>query len=77
MQNLSNQIGIKVERPLHIEASAVGVAFLTGLSLGYFSDLTDLEKILQKDMVFNPVINRFAIDTDYVNWEKAVKKLLS
>ena len=77
MQNLSNQIGIKVERPLHIEASAVGVAFLTGLSLGYFSDLTDLEKILQKDMVFNPVSNRFAIDMDYANWEKAVKKLLS
>ena len=77
MQNLSNQIGIKVERPLNIEASAVGVAFLTGLSLGYFSDLTDLEKILQKDMVFNPVSNRFAIDTDYANWEKAVKKLLS
>jgi len=36
-----------------------------------------LEKILQKDMVFNPVSNRFAIDTDYANWEKAVKKLLS
>ena len=77
MQNFSDQIGIRVERPSNIEASAVGVAFLTGLSLGYFSNLNDLEKIVKKDKVFNPESNRFAIDRDYSNWKKAVKKLLS
>ena len=77
MQNLSDQIGISVERLSNIEASAVGVAFLTGLSLGYFSDLNELEKILQKDIVFNPENNRLASDRDYFNWKKAVERLIS
>ena len=77
MQNLSDQIGISVERLSNIEASSVGVAFLTGLSLGYFSNLNDLEKILQKDRIFNPSSNRIVSDSDYSIWKKAVNKLIS
>ena len=77
MQNLSDQIGISVERLSNIEASSVGVAFLTGLSLGYFSNLNDLEKILQKDRIFNPSSDRTVSDIDYSIWKKAVNKLIS
>ena len=77
MQNLSDQIGISVERLSNIEASSVGVAFLTGLSLGYFSNLNDLEKILQKDRIFNPSSDRIVSDIDYSIWKKAVNKLIS
>ena len=69
MQNLSDQIGISVERLSNIEASSVGVAFLTGLSLGYFSNLNDLEKILQKDRIFNPSSDRIVSDSDYSIWK--------
>ena len=77
MQNLSDQIGISVERLSNIEASSVGVAFLTGLSLGYFSNLNDLEKILKKDRIFNPSSDRIASDSHYSIWKKAVNKLIS
>ena len=77
MQNLSDQIGISVERLSNIEASSVGVAFLTGLSLGYFSNLKALENILQKDRIFNPSSDRIVSDIDYSIWKKAVNKLIS
>ena len=76
MQNVSDQIGIEVERAQNIEASAMGVAFLTGLSLGYFSNLNDIGKISKLNKNFNPSKDRVLFEKKYSNWKKTIKKLL-
>ena len=76
MQNVSDQIGIEVERAQNIEASAMGVAFLTGLSLGYFSNLNDIGKISKLNTNFNPSKNRVLFEKKYSNWKNTIKKLL-
>jgi glycerol kinase len=54
----------------------MGVAFLTGLSLGYFSSFNDIGKISKLNTNFNPSKNRILFEKKYSNWKKTIKKLL-
>ena len=72
MQFLSDILAIEVERPVVMETTALGAAYLAGLQAGVYEGLADLRNNWQQDRVFAP-----AMDTDermslLNDWKKAV-----
>ena len=54
MQLQSDLLGLCVERPTILETTALGAAFLAGLSSGVWSDLKELGALRKVDRVFKP-----------------------
>ena len=77
MQKVSDQLGMKIIRPKNREASAFGVAFLIGLSLGFFKNLDVISNYSEVDRIFNPKNDKVLIEHDYERWKEAVRKLLN
>jgi len=77
LQKISDQLRLKVERPINVEASAFGVACLLSLSLGVFKDFAAVNDCLKIDKIFEPENDTALIDKEYERWTEAIKKLLS
>ena len=77
LQKISDQLRLKVERPINVEASAFGVACLLSLSLGDFKDVAAIDDYLKIDKIFEPKNDTVLIDKEYASWTGAIKKLLS
>lgn len=77
MQFQSDILGVEVQRPMITESTALGAAFLAGLSVGFWENK---EKITEKLMVensFDPFMEEKTRKKLYKGWEKAVKRSLS
>ena len=72
-QKLSNILGVEVERPKIIETTSLGAAFLAGISAGLFDDLNALKKSREIERTFFPEKE----SNKYLEWKKAVKKVLT
>ncbi len=62
-----------VARPKVLESTALGAAYLAGLSVGYWT-LDDLNKVREIDRHFTPEIDPQKIDKLLVRWHKAVDR---
>lgn len=69
----SNILNIKIERPINIETTAMGVAYLAGLESSFYNKI-DSKEI---DKSFSPSFSKKKIDRLYANWKRAVKATLS
>lgn len=76
MQFLSDILQIPVERSFFIETTALGAAFLAGLSIGVFSSLQKIEQLFCCDKRFEPMISSSASNDLYNAWEKAVAGIM-
>ena len=72
-QKLSNTLGVEVERPRIIETTSLGAAFLAGISAGLFDDLNGLKESREIERTFFPEKE----SNKYLEWKKAVKKVLT
>ena len=72
-QKLSNILGVEVERPRIIETTSLGAAFLAGISAGLFDDLNGLKESREIERTFFPEKE----SNNYLEWKKAVKKVLT
>ncbi|URQ65989.1 glycerol kinase GlpK [SAR86 cluster bacterium] len=72
-QQLANTLQVEVSRPVIIETTSLGAAFLAGLKAELFEDLSSLEETKVIDKVFLPN----AEEGRYQEWKAAVKKILS
>ena len=72
-QKLSNILGVEVERPKIIETTSLGAAFLAGISAGLFDDLNKLKESREIERTFFPEKE----SNKYLEWKKAVKKVLT
>ena len=72
-QKLSNILGVEVERPRIIETTSLGAAFLAGISAGLFDDLNGLKESREIERTFFPEKE----SNKYLEWKKAVKKVLT
>ncbi len=72
-QKLSNMLGVEVERPKIIETTSLGAAFLAGISAGLFDDLNGLKESREIERTFFPEKE----SNKYLEWKKAVKKVLT
>ena len=77
MQFQADLLGIPVVRPKVIETTALGAAYLAGLSCGLFKDLDQLSAQWQVDRRFTPTMARERADELMARWERAVRQTIT
>ncbi|MCH2172404.1 glycerol kinase GlpK [Myxococcota bacterium] len=74
MQFQADCLGIPVERPDVLEATAFGAAALAGLSVGFWSDRSEVESAARRLRVFEPQMSSDRRDDLYGGWKRAVER---
>lgn len=77
MQIQADLLGIPVVRPKVIETTALGAAYLAGLTTGMYRDLGELQAQWQVDRRFLPTLSRADAATRMARWEQAVRQTLA
>jgi glycerol kinase len=67
-------LGVPVLRPKVIETTALGAAYLAGLSCGVYAGLDQLSEQWQAERVFYPTIERGRAEERMQTWEHAVRQ---
>jgi glycerol kinase len=73
MQFQADLLGIQVVRPKVIETTALGAAYLAGLSCGVYGNLDELSAQWQVDRSFRPTMSRARAEELMAQWEHAVR----
>jgi len=77
MQNLSNQLGAPVDRPVVTETTALGAAYLAGLQVGMLPAPAEFAKGWALERRFEPQISSEQRDQAYAGWQDAVRRTLT
>ena len=77
MQFQADLLGVDIERPRHIETTAIGAAYLAGLGVGLWGNIDELELHRQVDRVFSPQMSELQRQDKLSAWRNAVKRVLS
>lgn len=72
MQTQSNISNAPVYRPMCVETTATGAAYLAGLAVGYWKDLSEIQQNWAVDRFFAPEISQEQRDKLIRGWRKAV-----
>ena len=76
MQFQADLLDRPVERPLQIETTALGAAYLAGLTVGVWSDMAELEKYRKVDQVFTPSMSTSIRQEKLAGWKTAVDQVI-
>ena len=74
LQFQSDITGVPVLRPSTLETTALGAAYLAGLAVGYWDDLTEIRRNWQVSAAFNPELTHEAAEEKVAGWHHAVKQ---
>ena len=74
MQFQADLLGIPVVRPEVTETTALGAAYLAGLSTGVYSDVSQLSKLWRIERRFMPTMGRAQAEESMARWERAVRQ---
>jgi glycerol kinase len=74
MQFQSDILGIPVVRPRVAETTALGAAYLAGLSTGYWENIEELKQQWQPDRQFTGTLDRKEAEKLMNKWKEAVKR---
>lgn len=73
MQMQSDFSGIAVQRSSTAEATALGAAFLAGLSVGFFRDRREIKTLVSAGKIFEPQMQKETRKQRLVGWKNAVQ----
>ena len=76
VQQLSDTINLRVQRPVVTETTALGAAYLAGLQTGVFESLDDLASYWQREADFEPKMETDAREQLLAGWKKAIERTL-
>ena len=74
MQFQADAVGVTLERPKVLDATAQGAAFGAGLTVGFWSDYQKLVSDRQVDRVFEPGAGQTQAQENFAMWSKAVTR---
>ena len=74
MQFQADALGIEIERPSIVEATAQGAAFAAGLAVGFWDDYDNLVKTNKTDRIFEPGGGALKAIANFPMWSKAVER---
>jgi glycerol kinase len=74
MQFQADVLGIPVERPAVLEATAMGAAALAALGVGFVRDRSEIDHQLGKPRYFEPRMRPDERDARYATWLRAVER---
>lgn len=72
MQFQSDILNIEIVRPHVFETTALGVAYLAGLAVGFYESLDDITRMHLIDKRYQPKIDVLTRDKYYQGWLKAI-----
>jgi glycerol kinase len=73
MQFQSDVLGCKVVRPKITETTAAGAAYLAGLAVGFWKDLSEITQYWQEEKTFESSANGQQIQKQISKWHTAIK----
>ncbi|EJC61535.1 glycerol kinase [Alcaligenes faecalis subsp. faecalis NCIB 8687] len=74
MQFQADLLGLPVVRPVTIETTALGAAYLAGLGSGLYAGPADIASLWQCDRIFEPTMSRDEAQNLMLSWEHAVRQ---
>lgn len=76
LQFQSDITGVPVLRPSTLETTALGAAYLAGLAVGYWKNITEIRRNWQVSRVFSPQVTKEVAEATYNGWKTAVNRAL-
>lgn len=73
MQFQSDILQTPVERAAYLETTALGVAYLAGLAIGFWKDLDEIKKFNETGQHFDPKMDPEVCEDLYAGWQEAVQ----
>ena len=77
VQRLSDILNLPVDRPVVMETTALGAAYLAGLQAGLYDSLEDVSANWQQDTQFTPDMDEKLRSKLLSGWQSAVSKVLT
>ncbi len=74
MQFQADVLGVPVERPMIVETTALGTAYLAGLAVGFWRDREQIANNWKIDRRFDPTMSTEQRQHLYAGWTKAVER---
>lgn len=74
MQFQADALGVPLERPVVLDATAQGAAFGAGLAVGFWDDYQKLIGDRQVDRIFEPGAGQSQAQGNFTTWSKAVTR---
>ncbi len=75
MQFQADILGVPVNRPVNLEATAAGAAYLAGLGAGVWKDPESLSRIRRTEQVFEPRMPATVREALYADWLEALDRV--
>jgi len=72
LQMQADALGVPIERPAMLDAAALGAAYLAGLAIGMWSDVTELRGIWKAERVFEPRVDAATREARFASWQRHV-----
>lgn len=76
MQFQSDILNVEIDRPKVVETTALGAAYLAGLSVGFYKSKDEITSKWAVDKRFKPGMDKEKMDKLYSGWSKAVSRAL-
>ncbi|HYH16914.1 MAG TPA: glycerol kinase GlpK [Flavisolibacter sp.] len=73
MQFQSDMLNCNVVRPIVTETTAAGAAFLAGLAIGFWKDLTEIQMFWKEQKTFKPHMKEAIRERTVQKWKTAIK----
>jgi glycerol kinase len=77
MQFQADMIGVTIDRPVHVETTALGAAYLAGMAVGVFDGLASLVDAYRIERSFEPQITDTERERHLRRWRDAVRRARS
>jgi glycerol kinase len=75
LQFLADMVNVTVERPVNVESTVLGAAFLAGLKSGVFASTDAIAELWVSDRVFKPQMPDEKRNALYQGWQDAVSRV--
>lgn len=69
MQFQSDLLQVPLQRPIHLDSTALGAAYLAGLGVGFWKSLDELKNLNPIEQTFEPGATK---QDEFAHWKKAV-----
>ena len=75
-QCLADILQVDIQRPVNMESTALGAAFLAGLQLGLYASVEEISELKAIERVFTPSIDPQIRQACLARWQAAVQSTL-
>jgi glycerol kinase len=77
MQRLSDILAMPIDRPLVLETTALGTAYLAGMQVGFYPAQEEFSKSWKKEKRFTSAMSEDLRKQKLSGWKDAIRRTLS